>query len=168
MADVVLADLGPLYGTRFRAEASVLTRALGIDRIAVHHVGSTAVPELVAKPIVDILVVAPSLPYLDARRTRLEAEGLRWRGERGVRGRRYLVRPDPATPLGRATHVHAFAEGHGEIGRLLGFRDALLRDRDLREAYAALKRSLCDRFANDRAAYQEGKAEFIEAVLLTA
>ncbi len=162
MARVLLFDHDPLWSGRFEAEATALRRTLGAVALGIHHVGSTAVQGLVAKPIVDILVVATGLEALDARRAALERSGFRWRGEYGIAGRRYLDRLDPDAPLGKAAHVHAFAAGHPDVARHLRFRDALRTSPEMRDAYAALKRSLA---ACVRERYQEGKAAFIEAAL---
>lgn len=162
---VVLREHDPSSTARFEAEAAALRRALGPVALAIHHIGSTAVEGLVAKPIVDILVVGLSTEALDGRRQALEALGFRWRGENGIAGRRYLDRPDAMAPLGRSAHVHAFAQGHFEIARHLRFRDALRASPELRNAYGALKRALARLHENDGARYQEGKAAFIETAL---
>lgn len=115
----MLLDHDPLWAGRFETEAAALRRALGTVALEIHHIGSTAVHGLVAKPIIDILVVATGLEPLDARRPSLEREGFRWRGEHGISGRRYLDRLEPQAPLGEASHVHE--------GKAL-FIEAALRD----------------------------------------
>lgn len=165
MKSVVLCEHDSGWAPRYEAEARSLRRALGDVAVEVHHVGSTAVAGLPAKPIVDILLVATGLDALDGCRAALETLGFRWRGEYGIALRRYLDRPDARAPLGKTCHVHAFAAGHPEIARHLRFRDALRASPELREAYGALKRALAARHADDRARYQEGKAAFIERAL---
>lgn len=164
---IVLAEHDPGWAELFATEAKSLRCALGPVVLEVHHVGSTAVPGLLAKPIIDVLLVATSLDDLDAYRPVLERAGYRWRAEHGIPERRYLDRLDAASSM-KAAHVHAYSLGHPEIGRHLAFRNALLRSPDLRDAYAALKRALRDRDPSDRAGYQGGKATFIESVLQAA
>jgi GrpB-like predicted nucleotidyltransferase (UPF0157 family) len=158
--EIVAPD--PRWATIAGAEASALRRVLDAE---VHHVGSTSVPGLPAKPIVDLLPVVADLAEVDAARPALEGLGLAWRGEYGIAGRRYLVRQE----AGRSVlHVHVFAAGHPEIARHLAFRDALRARPELAAAYAALKRELVARFAGAREAYQDGKSGFIEEVLCQA
>ena len=162
MRRVVLVAHDPSWPLRFEAEAAALRGALGPVALAVHHIGSTAVEGLVAKPIVDLLLVASGLPELDGLRAPLEATGFRWLGEHGIAGRRYL---DRMAPSGAGTHVHAFAAGHPEVARLLRFRDALRASPALRESYGALKRALVALHDGHRERYQAGKAPFIEAAV---
>lgn len=162
MPALVLCEHDRSWAARFEADAAALGRALGPVAVAIHHIGSTAVEGLLAKPTVDILVEVTALPELDGRRPALEALGYRWRGEHGIAGRRYVDRKEPA---GTGTHVHAFAAGHPELARHLRFRDALRASPQLRDAYAALKRALAVLHAGDRERYQAGKSGFIEATL---
>jgi GrpB-like predicted nucleotidyltransferase (UPF0157 family) len=162
---IVLEEHDPRWAAGFAVEAAALRQLLGPVAAEVHHVGSTAVEGLVAKPILDLLLVVPGLEAIDALRPALEGSAYRWRGENGVPGRRYLVRPDARAPMGEAAHVHAFPQGHAEIARHLRFRDALRGSATLRSAYAALKHSLLRAHPADRRAYTDGKGPFIEAVL---
>src|SRR5690242_10560060 len=79
------------------AEGERLTAALGPVLLAVHHVGSTAIPGIAAKPILDLLPVVVSIDALDERRPDLEVIGYEWWGELGLPGRRYCTRGDPVT-----------------------------------------------------------------------
>jgi GrpB-like predicted nucleotidyltransferase (UPF0157 family) len=161
---VELLEHDPAWTEAYRSERTLLLRLLGPAALDIRHIGSTAVPGLVAKPIIDILVVARSLDELEARRTSVEEAGFRWKGEHGVPGRRYLSRDAPGWPMERS-HVHMFAADHPEVERHLRFRDALRASPETAAAYAALKRELHARFPHDRTAYTDGKSEFIAAVL---
>lgn len=158
---VALADPDPAWPAAFLAEAERLRAALGPVARQVHHIGSTAVPGLLAKPIIDVLVVAPDLDALDARRPALEEAGYTWRGEFGIAGRRYFKRREN----GRRAHVHAFPAAHPAVPRHLEFRDALRASPVLAAGYAEVKRALRDRHKGDREAYTDGKSEFILAAL---
>lgn len=133
----------------------------------VEHVGSTSVPELAAKPIIDLMasVTDPGL-VVEIGAHLLSADG--WcfvPPELDQRPwRRFFVKPDPAARH-RVAHLHVFQAGQPRWHEQLRFRDALRADEDLARRYAALKRDLATRCAHDREAYTSGKSEFVAAVL---
>lgn len=152
----------PVWARRFPAEATRLLRTFAGGVLAVHHVGSTAVPGLLAKPVLDVLLVARTLSDLDAARSDAEAEGYLWRGAFGIAGRRYLTasRRDGSGDA-YDVHVHAFAAGDPNVERHVDFRDFLLAHPERAASYGRLKRELAARFADDRAAYTDAKTAFI-------
>ena len=158
-SSVRLVAHDPAWAARFAEERARLRDALGALPAEIAHVGSTAVPGLVAKPILDLLVGRPAgnvAPYVDA----LVRAGYVHRGEAGLPGRHYFRRGDP-----RTHHLH-LVEIDGPYWRdHLAFRDRLRADPALAAAYGALKTRLAARHADDRAAYTEAKAPFITAVL---
>jgi GrpB-like predicted nucleotidyltransferase (UPF0157 family) len=124
-------------------------------------IGSTAVPGLCAKPVLDLMLGLPTLAALAPHQPTLAAAGWRYRPEYEAElpERRYFVRE---AGLGRLrAHLHAVEAGAALWRRHLGFRDALRERADWREAYAALKQALARRHADDKPAYQAGKAGFI-------
>ena len=157
---VTLIAQHPAWPERFAEEARRLLTLFAGEVAGVHHVGSTAVPALVAKPTIDVLIEVLSLRRLDALRARALAAGYRWHGENGIVGRRYLV---VAGAPGREdeAHVHAFAIGHPEVERHIAFRDYLIAHPARAEAYARLKAGLARAHAEDRAGYVDGKEAFI-------
>jgi GrpB-like predicted nucleotidyltransferase (UPF0157 family) len=158
MVTVVPPD--PAWPARFEAEARRLRALFGDELLEVHHVGSTSVPGLWAKPIVDLQPLVRSVERLAAFRPAAEAAGFTWRGEYGLPGRCYLRTDD--------VHVHMFEPGNPVALRNLAFRDHLRANPAARDAYAALKRDLAARFAHDRDAYQDGKSALIEELLQAA
>ncbi len=160
---VVLVDPDPAWPAVFAEEAARLARVLGEALIAIHHIGSTAVPGLAAKPILDLLPIVRSLEAVDGARAALEAEGYEVRGEYGMPGRRYLVRRVP-----HPVHAHAWLADHPAVARHLAFRDHLRAHPEVAAAYGALKRDLAARHAADREAYQDGKAGFIARIAADA
>jgi GrpB-like predicted nucleotidyltransferase (UPF0157 family) len=132
---------------------------LGGAASAIHHIGSTSVPGLAAKPVIDLLAEAPDLGQIDARTASLEADGYEAKGEHGIEHRRYFSRPEAARPK---VHVHVFPVGHPGIARHLLFRDYLRAHHASAREYGRLKQGLARRFSRDRDAYQEAKAAFIE------
>lgn len=133
----------PRWQHAFAAEAQSLRDVMGEAVVALHHIGSTAVPGLLAKPIIDILAEARSLENIDARNGRMVARGYDARGAYGIEGRRYFSRKVAVDDV-YGFHVHVYQTGSAQITRHLRFRDFLRTRQDLVEQYATLKRSLCD------------------------
>jgi GrpB-like predicted nucleotidyltransferase (UPF0157 family) len=159
---VVLAPPDPTWTDEFVREASAILAALSDLAPTVHHIGSTAVAGLIAKPVIDILVVVPDLVALDARGDRLATLGYEARGEFGVPGRRYFHK---TSQLGVRTHqIHSYAEGSDAIRRHLDFRDYLRAHPATVEAYARLKTQLADRFGADVEGYANAKTAFVLGV----
>jgi GrpB-like predicted nucleotidyltransferase (UPF0157 family) len=130
--------------------------------IELHHIGSTAIPGIAAKPVIDMLGIVPAVEALDAGAHRLAVLGYEALGEFGIPGRRYFRKNGPD---GVRTHqLHAFAVGSPDIQRHLDFRDYLRAFATEAAAYAALKQSLAERCGSDMDAYSDGKTEFIQAV----
>jgi GrpB-like predicted nucleotidyltransferase (UPF0157 family) len=134
----------------------------------VEHVGSTAVPGLAAKPIIDLMAsVRDPDAVVDRAGDRLAADG--WcfvppELDSGGPWRRFFVKPDQSGQH-RYAHLHVIAAGHPRWAEQLAFRDALRRDDELARRYADLKRRLAAEHAEDREAYTEGKGEFVRDAL---
>jgi GrpB-like predicted nucleotidyltransferase (UPF0157 family) len=129
--------------------------------LAVEHIGSTAVPGLAAKPIIDLdVVVARSADLAEAIRL-LGGIGYIREGDLGIPGREAFRSPS-GTPR---HHLYVLSAGVTELRRHLAFRDALRTDEVLRDRYAALKRALAEERQGDRSGYTEAKSAFISATL---
>ena len=157
---VELAEWTPRWGELFAVEAARLRGALGDLAVSVEHYGSTSVPGLVAKPLLDILVGGPdasdAAPYI----TLLMPLGYDYAGNAGVPDHLVFGRGIARTHL-----VHVMRYGGQAWRRALAFRDALRGDAALRDTYAALKRELARHHAADRSRYTAGKSAFVERVL---
>lgn len=127
--------------------------------VAAHHIGSTAVPGLGAKPVLDLLPVFDSLDALESARPKIEALGYDWKGAYGLPGRRYCRIKLADRHL---VHAHAYAIGDAAIHRHLAFRDALRADPGLRDAYRAIKARCAARFPQDMEGYMDCKDAFIK------
>ena len=150
----------PAWKQTFEAEADAIGRALGDIVAAVHHIGSTAIPGIPAKPIIDILLEVGDIAKLDARQSALEQLGYEGLGEFGIAGRRYFRKDDVA---GDRTHqVHAFQSNSPEIARHFAFRDYMITHPGAAQAYGELKQRLAQQHPNDIQAYMDGKDAFIK------
>lgn len=158
----------PRLAARARVERARLAALLApwlVD--GVEHVGSTAVPGLAAKPVIDLMasVRDPGLVVREAAE-RLAADG--WHfvpPELDQRSwRRFFIKPDPAGQR-RLAHLHVIQAGHPRWAQQLAFRDALRRDDLLARRYEDLKRDLAARHAGDREAYSLAKAQFVRDAL---
>jgi GrpB-like predicted nucleotidyltransferase (UPF0157 family) len=156
-APVQIIDYDPAWPASFEAERKRLTPLLG-GHVDIHHIGSTAVPGLAAKPVIDMMALVPDI---DAPITALvEHAGYQFPPAYNatLSHRRWLCYPAASH---RTHHLHLVDDQH-ELDRRLSFRDRLRADPQLARNYAALKRQLAGRFASDREAYTEAKRQFIQ------
>ena len=151
----------PAWKEAFEAEAAALRSVLGDEAVAIHHIGSTSVPNLHAKPTVDVLVEAREIGNLDDLETELDEGGYEAWGEYGIPGRRFFTRDRGPE---RLCNVHVFEAGSPGVERHLAFRDYLTRHPETARAYGDLKGDLAERFPADMEAYMNGKDAFVKKV----
>jgi GrpB-like predicted nucleotidyltransferase (UPF0157 family) len=147
----------------FAQERHCLCQRIGHLVLDIQHVGSTAVPGLAAKPIIDIAVAVASPANVQRCRPLLVELGYIDRGDRGRKGGYVFVRE--RAPEVRTHHLHMVTIDDPQWANYLRFRDRLRTDRALREEYAALKWNLQERFACDRQGYTEAKDAFTRRAL---
>jgi GrpB-like predicted nucleotidyltransferase (UPF0157 family) len=160
---VVLVPYNEAWPSLFLEERVRIERALGSLAEGIEHVGSSAVPGLVAKPILDIMVGVRSLRDVDHCIQALERICYEYRAEAGVPGRLFFRKGDP-----RTHHLHVAEIGSEFWERHLAFRDYLRAHPETVLEYAQLKCDLATRFRGDRAAYTEAKTSFISEVVRRA
>jgi len=168
---VYIVEYEPAWAAVFRQLATIIGTKLGTLALRIEHIGSTSVPGLAAKPIIDLDVVVESWEDLPEVIARLGELGYCHEGERGVPGREVFGRSKKTVPEdGRGTrwmnhHLYVCSQDSEELARHLAFRDYLRAHPEAREEYAALKRSLAATHGYDREAYTDGKHQFVVGIL---
>ena len=163
-ARVIILDYDPLWPQQFQTLRSRIAAVLDELPTAIEHVGSTAVPGLAAKPIIDIDVLLKSSTDFPLVIARLSSLGYEHRGDLGVTGREAFRVPPDDVPH----HLYVCPHDSQEYRRHIAFRNHLRTHPEDANAYAALKRMLADKFGADRDAYNKGKAEFVADILRRA
>lgn len=157
---VEVVPYDPRWARAAEDEIARITAALGDLVVRIHPIGSTSIPGIHAKPILDLLPVVRDLRALDEKNVVMEALGYECMGEFGIPGRRYF-RKDDAN--GTRTHnVHAFVEGCPDIERHLVFRDFMKSHPEEARAYSELKQRLAAAHPTDIEAYMAGKDAFVK------
>ncbi len=160
----------PAWPDEFEAIRAILSGALGTTAVTIEHVGSTSVPNLAAKPILDIVVVIPAQAALPAVIERLAPLGYFHQGDLGLAGREAFGREGADVPRdgsGRVwptQHLYVCPAGNIHLVRQVAFRDYLRSYPEDAQAYGELKLRLAREFREDRKAYTDAKTEFIEAI----
>jgi GrpB-like predicted nucleotidyltransferase (UPF0157 family) len=157
---VTLAPHDPAWVIMARDESARIATTVGDNLIAIHHIGSTSIPGIAAKPTVDLMPIVQNLEQLGAIRPAIEALGYIWRGEFGIEGRRYC----PLERDGRRIfHVHFYRHDNPQIATQLAFRDYLRARPDEALAYEAIKREAAAAHPGDSLAYNGHKSAWIRA-----
>ncbi len=157
---VRLLEYDELWPVLFVTEARRIRAACRSLSIALEHVGSTAVPGLCAKPVLDILAGHPSSISAASYVQSFQRAGYEHRGDRGIAGHQFFRRGQP-----RAYHIHLVEEGGMLWRQYLAFRDRLRSDGGTARRYGDLKRRLARDYPRDRESYINGKAGFVREML---
>jgi GrpB-like predicted nucleotidyltransferase (UPF0157 family) len=158
--NIKVISYNPNWPLLFREEATLIKKALGENCLTIHHIGSTAVPGLAAKPVIDMIPIVKDIRLVDQANAAMEALGYEAKGEFGILFRRYFQKGGDA----RTHNLHIYEEGNPEIDRHLIFRNWLRVHDDDRDAYARLKQDLAQKFSNDILSYCLGKEQFVATI----
>jgi GrpB-like predicted nucleotidyltransferase (UPF0157 family) len=155
---IVIVEYDPAWPEAFEGLRERAATAVGNVAIAIEHIGSTAVPGLAAKPVIDLVIVVES-PDVARAIDRLTAIGYVHRGNLGVEGREAFDAPKGE----RGHHLYVCPSDSEELRAQLAFRDRLRNEPVLASEYEALKRDLAARFREDRMGYTDAKTDFVVA-----
>jgi len=158
MSQVRVVRYDPDWPFAFAQEADRILTGVSFNVLRIHHIGSTAVLGIYAKPIIDILLEVEDIEAVDihvSHMIRLDYEPM---GAYGIPGRRYFRRHIDGH---RSHHLHAYPKGHSEIGRHLVFRDYLRVNRQAAERYGRQKLEVAAKYPDDLNGYAKAKADFV-------
>lgn len=148
------------WSKAFEQEKNRLERICAQQIISIEHIGSTAIKNSSAKPVIDLLMVVKAIQKIDSYNLALEKIGYECLGENGIPERRFFTKGGD----NRSHHLHVFQEGNSEIKRHLIFRDFMNHHPEQVEAYSQLKINLANKFPYDIESYVAGKAAFIKEI----
>lgn len=163
MDEIIVGPYDLAWPAKFAEAQTFIAACFATPPLLIEHIGSTAVPGLPAKPVIDIIVLVGDLAAGLAAVPALEDGGYSYWRDNPDKAKLFLVKGLPPAPH-RTHHLHIHAD-RTEVDRHLAFRDALRRDTALRDQYAALKRGLAKRFRHDRDAYSNAKTAFVDEVV---
>lgn len=162
---IIIVPYDPDWPRKFEKEKKLIEKTLGSYITGgVHHIGSTAIPGLSAKPIIDILVGVESLEISKScidLLSKIQYHYFPYKTE----SEHWLCKPSPTH---REYHLHLIPTNHKDFKAKLVFRDYLRSHQKVRNAYGKLKIKLAEQFGNDREAYTEAKTEFVKSILAKA
>ena len=162
MEKVAVVPHNPSWRARFEDESAKLAEVFGDLVVGIHHVGSTAIPGIFAKNIIDLLIEVDDVESVDGLNGKICSLGYQALGENGILGRRFFIKTNG---VARTHHVHTFQSGHPEIEKMLNFRDYLRIHLPPAQIYSDLKRSLAVQFPADFIGYHNGKDPFIKDII---
>lgn len=161
--NVELIPHDPFWIDMAEDETGQLKLALGGLLLDVHHIGSTAIPTIIAKPVIDLLPVVTDLEKLDNLKAHLEAMDYLWCGELGIKRRRYCYKNEPRTEK-RLFQLHIFQQGDPMISKHLAFKKRLMSDQTLARDYEKLKQQCQLMHPENSHAYSDCKDQWFSAV----
>lgn len=159
-----VAAPNPAWARQYEVEAQLLRLVFGLELVAIHHVGSTSIPGIYAKPIIDIMPLVRDIDVVDSFNPVMEALGYRPRGEYEIPGRRYFSR---GTTL-HSHHVHVYQVDNPEVLLHLAFRDFLRAHPEKALMYSDHKRAVARQYPYDIDAYVDGKDALVKQLLAEA
>ena len=168
---IEVVDYMPEWGGFFDKEAALLSVIFGTQLLAIHHIGSTSIPGIKAKPIIDILVIIKDIESIEMFNDPMRELGYRPRGEclnnpiPGTPGRFYFSKD---TDEARSHQVHVCQEGHADIQDKLIFRDYLRLHREEAQTYGMMKERLAAEYRCDIVGYIQGKDAFVQDTIARA
>jgi GrpB-like predicted nucleotidyltransferase (UPF0157 family) len=161
MRKVEVVAHNPNWKQEFERESNLVADALGNNVVKVHHIGSTSIPGIYAKPIIDMLLEVGNIDQVDESSLGMVALGYEVMGEFGIPQRRFFRKDINQI---RTHHVHTFTVGSDDVERHLNFRDYIIAYPESAQKYSELKQDLAKKFPHDIQSYMDGKNGFIKDI----
>ncbi|KAF0817369.1 N-Acyltransferase superfamily [Bacillus sp. ZZV12-4809] len=161
---VAVTAYNPEWPSRFQREAELIRAIFNDEIVEIHHIGSTSIPGMAAKPVIDIMPIVRDIEMVDHFNTDMISLGYEPRRENGLPGRRYFQKGGNQ----RTHHVHIYEKGSVEITRHLAFRDYLRIYVEDAIKYGALKTKLAEQFPFDIDSYIKGKEALVKEIEMKA
>ena len=152
----------PAWRFTFLEDSKQITLVMGENVVTIHHIGSTAIPNIYAKPIIDCLIEVKDIAKVDEQNPAMAVLGYQAMGEFGIPDRRFFLKNSAAGK--RTHHLHTFEAESPEIKRHLAFRDYTIAHPEVAQNYSELKRELAKTYPEDIQSYMNGKNGFIKEV----
>lgn len=156
-----IVNYNPEWLSQFNQEALVLKSIFKDTALTIQHIGSTAIPGIKAKPIIDILITVAKIDPIDNYNRQMENTGYVIGGEFGLPGRRFFCKGDDENCH---FHVHIYEDKHPAVQKYLLFRDYLTTHPEEVKEYETLKCNLAERYSNNRTLYTQNKSAYIEGI----
>lgn len=168
---VIIENYNNDWPLTFLELQEILKEHLGDLALSIEHVGSTSVPGLAAKPIIDLDIVIDSMELIPQVIRKLDNLGYTHEGNLGIENREAFARRDENVPYTKAMnrkaehHLYVCSKKSDALLKHIMFRDILRQQPQLIEAYSNLKKDLAERYKDNREGYTKGKTEFVTAVI---
>lgn len=165
---IVVVDYDPEWARIYEEERHHIVELIGDCLEEIQHVGSTSIPGLAAKPIIDILAIVPNTRVVERCVKPLEILDYAYFGENGIPDRYYFRKPSDIRFHQHTHHIHMMERGHEQVHKMLMFRDYSRRHPEAVQGYQDLKKELAIKYSGDRAAYTDAKEPFVQSILRLA
>jgi len=157
---IEVVDYDKNWKTSYSSEAQFLKKIFHSILVSIHHIGSTSIPGMAAKPTIDILISVYQIEKVDYLNGKMKEYGYQAEGEFGIRGRRYFWK----YPGKHKFHIHVFERSDKNIVRHLAFKAYLIHNRKVANIYSQLKKSLAVQYPNSIQKYMKGKSDLIKEI----
>lgn len=161
---IEICDWSPGWPDKFAQKAAAIRQTLGDHAVRIHHIGSTSIEGLAAKPIIDIQISVADLQLIEILTERMATIGYVWRPSNAVLTKRYFRE----CPGDERTHIHVRQLGSWHEQWSLLFRDYMRSHVEEHAPYVELERALAVRYRDNRAAYTEGKLDHLWGIIRRA
>lgn len=165
---IVVVDYDPEWVHMYEEERTRIVSLIGAYLEEIHHVGSTSIPGLAAKPIIDIFAIVSDIRVVEHCVKPLESLDYAYLREHGIPGRHYFRKPSDTRFHQHTHHIHMSERGLEQIYAMLTFRDYLRKHPEAVQAYQDLKKELAAKYSGDRDAYTDAKEPFVRSILRLA